>query len=1306
MILNQSGKTMNITNFSYQPKIQTNNPAFQGISMPRLFATPKTTVTLSTPAQLNKEAMEWLKDRLQNTPQESLQKAYNSCLNADNNISEQAINLFKKYIPEQKSFLGKMFNFSEPKRNLYQKFGLDFLSIMFEGSKNDDKNHTAENLNFLEVVLDKYNPLYSPKLWLDMIVKSKVKDGNVIKGASKLFDKLYDMNRGCSDDREYKRVIRELKHDKTELEQNFIVKNVLRGFGGKHFEDLLKIIEDAKGKDFEKILKAADEDLEHHESHNVRRAVYHSSINDFNARPYKIEANYENYIAMRPYIDDDGAVLVAKDKYDKFSPDVCELVRTLWDKMSIRKSFNFIDLVKNKDGTFNIEAAKYLKMVVKESSEATDFSDITFCLSFLKNKNGHLQYNHANALTKAWNRFRLDVTSYKAKDLFPDVIRGAKDKDGNYIPEILNELPALFDSGCSLVTPNILKISKFNDKFNKANFDKAVNILKNVGKSERKELSEFLLTCLDANNNLDTSKTKIFEDVKKCGIDNNIIKIATALQNPDKQFSSKGLDFVKELRKGSSSDIEDDMADILYACRDKSGFLNDNTMHVAKMLHSMNSDLRTSKLVKFVLNHNKEVSTDRVQVVTEILKSTKQGKLRSVDDLETILKYSTDRNNVLDLEVLKRLTELSARGERLLYLEDAIPAYRKLYKYEHVTSLSQLNLSQKRTLMQALRTYKNQITSSAFLKLMKSKILPINDSEYCSKMGRLSHSIGINTHRLPRITKENYYKAMDNLADRKQGFVHLDFNKATPVLKLTYSLNDFKQDVWKIVKDAHYSDRTKALDYFGFELKNSDGNIILTGYPNADKPDGNLASIKDKDIQRLISKLTPLVIKFTQSNAVSIQDHPNVAKNITEIVKAFPEFLTTIGKKQHGTHDFTLDVHTLKVLQEVFKNSEYEKLSDASKKHIQIAALLHDITKAEGHADFDHPRNSGFDAYYLLDKLGFSEKEKLKIYHIIRNHDWLAKYDFSDEKSKKIAFNLREGNAFKLCSMLTEADLKGVQKNNRFYDKHAAKLEKAKHTLKRYVYDLQSTSIHLPQTTIPKASELNKTSQFVTTINSDGIKNTVLWLNGCHDLEKAGFKSCKSVRDFNVLVHGLDSKNAASMFQALGLIDSNALLSTSYVIYSKGNYKAFRNEGFVLDVPDANTHVAFWRDFGSGYRKSVKDLLDTYLFCNSNKRNYIPDYLKQHLRMNDKEYIALQHKIEDMPLEKIEKIAPKVAKTYRDLYQDMEIGKRSFGRNYNEILVTNPKIQGIFCYNKKPENISSYLRKYAERNDIPIVVFG
>lgn len=1293
MIINNLNSKYYVSNNQVRSlKEKRNNIAFRG-NISKFLTLPGTELKLSNAAKLNKETLNWLHSHFKNNPQSTIKKVYNSCLNSDNKISEHAISLLKKHTPH-KSILGKMFDTSN-KKSAYEKFGLDFMAEMLESSKNASKNHTKENLDFLDVVLEKYDRNL-PSNMLYMITNSKVKNGEVLKGQAQLFEKLYQPQYAeyRNDDLQYWDFMKQIK-DKSERAKSFIVKNVIKK---KNSQDLFDIVSLIKGKDSDKFFNAIDADLEKYDTYNIKEVLRKSY--DYNG-----EIRFNSYKSLVPFANSENKVFYfyAKDKKGNFIPEAVELVDKIIDKADLDKVSGFMDLVKNKDGSINKDSAKYLSNVFLEYSSPSDFNDINYCVGQLKNKRGVLQYHHAKTLTSAWRKFCFNIKDYRDKEMFPDIVRMAKDNDGNFIPEILNALPNLFENGCAEATPNILKLSKFNGRLKKENFDKVVNILKSQNEADRKDLSKFLLGCIDENNNIDESKVKIFDEIKNCGVYSNVIKIATALQNPNKTLSQRGLNFVKDLRKNSSSDLEKDLPNILINCRDKSGYLNQNTMDTAKSLQKLNNGVSLSKLVKSVLDLNKEVDIKKVKIISEILKT---GKINSSNDIQLIIKYSTDKNDVVDAQVLKRLTELSSKGENLTYLENSIPAFKRLYRYENVTSLNQLSLSQKRNLMQSLELYKNQITSSSFARLMSSKILPKNDTEYCSTMGRLSHSIGINTSKLSQYTKNNYHKAMDNLADKNQGFVHLDFDINTPKLDLSYPLKNFKQDVWNLVKDKHYSERIKALDYFGFELRNSNGQLTLTGYPNTVKLDEQLARIKDINVANLIKKINPLVIKFTQNNTVILQGHPNISKNITEITKAFPEFLTTVGKEQHGTHDFTLDVHTLKVLQEVFKNPEYEKLPEASKQHIQIAALMHDITKAEGRADADHPKNSGFDTYYLLDKLGYSEKDKLKVYHIIKNHDWLAKYDFSKESAKRIAFNLRENNAFKLCSMLTEADLKGVQKNDRFYLKHADKLAKAKKNIKHYIYDIQSSSIHLPQTNIPKASELNPNSQFVRTIYSDGIKNTVLSLKGCNDLEKAGFKSCKDLKDFNVLVHGLDSKNSAYMFQALGLIDSKAVLSSSYVNYTKGNYKAFRNEGFVLDVPDVNTHVAYWRDFGSGYKKDVNDLLDRYLFSQNDKRNYIPNYLKCNLHLSDNEYIAMQRKLEDMSLEKIEKIEPKVANTYRTLFKDMGVHIRAEGRNYNEILISNPKIQAIFCYNKKPEVISSYLRRYAERNDIPIVVFG
>ena len=72
----------------------------------------------------------------------------------------------------------------------------------------------------------------------------------------------------------------------------------------------------------------------------------------------------------------------------------------------------------------------------------------------------------------------------------------------------------------------------------------------------------------------------------------------------------------------------------------------------------------------------------------------------------------------------------------------------------------------------------------------------------------------------------------------------------------------------------------------------------------------------------------------------------------------------------------------------------------------------------------------------------------------------------------------------------------------------------------------------------------------------------------------------------------------------------------------------------------------------------------------------------------------------------IEKVDKHFAPALLDVIGEMHNGKRRGGRNYNEVLVSRPKIQGVFAYDKKYEDIPEFLRKYAQDNKLPIIIFG
>lgn len=628
--------------------------------------------------------------------------------------------------------------------------------------------------------------------------------------------------------------------------------------------------------------------------------------------------------------------------------------------------------------------------------------------------------------------------------------------------------------------------------------------------------------------------------------------------------------------------------------------------------------------------------------------------------------------------------------------------------YENVESLNQLNLQQKRELMEKLIKYKSNLLDGRLGETVNVKFLPNNNSEYCNLIAKLANSIGLNVKKLPQETITSFNKTMDKISKSESEFMKIDFDRQVRRVNLDYILEDFKKDIWYSIKDLSIVERGKVLDYYGFELKNINGKLILNGFPNLQGSEYKLSKINDEKILQKIRECESYIFEFTQNNNITIKGYLQASKDLAEISKAFPELLTTVGKIQSPTHDFSLDIHTMKVLQNLFKSPEYLKLHPDSQANLRLAALFHDLTKSEGVVDKSHPNSSAFDVYYLLQKLDLPEKDKLKIYQIIKNHTWLKQYSTqkgSDDFIKNLAFDLRENDAFELSSILTKADLKAVKRDEMMYDKFKETLQKAYKSIKPLVYNLKETTINLPQSKIPKADKLNLKSAFVSEMNSDGIKNIVLHLKKGLNLKEVGFDSDVALQDLNVLVHGLDDKDSASMFQALGVINSNAMLSTSYINYAKGNWKVFRKQGFVLSVPSSEIHAGHWRDFGSGYKKEKADLIKNYLYSNSEMRNYFSKQLKDELKLSDKEYIDLYHKIEDLPIEELDKNFPYVARAYRNIFSNMETQKRSYGRNYNEILVSHPKIQAIFCYDKSPENIPKYLRQYAQKNNILILSF-
>ena len=614
------------------------------------------------------------------------------------------------------------------------------------------------------------------------------------------------------------------------------------------------------------------------------------------------------------------------------------------------------------------------------------------------------------------------------------------------------------------------------------------------------------------------------------------------------------------------------------------------------------------------------------------------------------------------------------------------------------SNINELSLQEKRKFLKSLIS-NNSSVFDLKLPYGEFKLLPANQKEYCKTLDKLAKSIGIDTRTLNNEQKATCYNGLKEITSV---ITSSDIDDCE--ISLDFSREEFLQETQSILSKLSGLEQRKVMDYFGFEIKH--GKLI--GYPINVNNGEKLKEIENTETKVVVEELRPIVQRFSVDNKINIPQNKELEKTLNKILEGLPELKTLVGKAQHETQDYSLDKHTLKVLQNIVKNPNFESLSDNDKRIITIATLFHDIAKAEGVVDKAHPVESAFDAFYIIQKFNLPEDEQLKLYQLIKTHDWLEKLnktqENSDKLAKDIAFNMRHSNTFELSKILCEADLKSVKADESFWTHFKdAFVEKSK-VVQNYLDILEKSKIVLPQTKIPKASEMKNTE----TRTANGITNKVLCIGHCdNDLSQYGFEQGTTVKNWKGLVHALDYETQLRNFDTFSIVDSDALLSTSYM--NPKEYHVFRNQGLILDVHSSDIHAGYYRDFGSGYTKNLELLQNDYLFGGSRQeyRTYISRLIKNKLNLSDEKYVELLKKIEGCKsITDVEKIDSEFASVLQGVFDEMDSGKRSHGRQYNEMLVSRPKIQGVFSYGQKYEDIPLFLRKYAQDNDLPIIMFG
>lgn len=270
--------------------------------------------------------------------------------------------------------------------------------------------------------------------------------------------------------------------------------------------------------------------------------------------------------------------------------------------------------------------------------------------------------------------------------------------------------------------------------------------------------------------------------------------------------------------------------------------------------------------------------------------------------------------------------------------------------------------------------------------------------------------------------QQNFFDALDEMEKPQSCFMSADLTTSGFCLKLEYDRKNFISDIKKILSRCSFQSRQKLEQQCNFRIVQKDTFDTIEGYP-AFCPQGD-------------ENLNTVICRFFNHNAVLPSENCNEAfcANLNAIIKALPEFLLLAGKVQHHTHSYCVDVHTLNVLQGVMKDSRYPCLSDSDRRALQIAVLLHDLTKKEGEIDKTHPVCASTDAEIILRRFDMPESVKQQACLLIRHHDWLERYNKGITSAEEFARILKDGNNFLMECIIAAADLKAVQRDGKFYD--------------------------------------------------------------------------------------------------------------------------------------------------------------------------------------------------------------------------------------------------------------------------------
>lgn len=542
-------------------------------------------------------------------------------------------------------------------------------------------------------------------------------------------------------------------------------------------------------------------------------------------------------------------------------------------------------------------------------------------------------------------------------------------------------------------------------------------------------------------------------------------------------------------------------------------------------------------------------------------------------------------------------------------------------------------------------------------------------------------------------------------------------------LPLKYSRENFIKKINTLIKDLTTYEQNILLQHFGFIEGDADFDGLITNRDFENKEVSNNIKSIAKEIQKEIEL-------FTLENEV-ITGNKDADNVLTGLVQGFPEFTYFIGKKQHNTHKYSVDIHTLKVLQNIMNNPKYSALSDTSKTILKMSVLMHDFGKKGGVRDPGHANLSSTYAEGILQKFSFPENMKNRIIEIIDNHHWFEAYNLGHTKPHNVAEHCRYPEDIMIYSMFAKADFENVNdtfhlrcsntKNeeefNQFMAKKISPIYEEYNKMRKKMNFVFDTKFMNNGEKFPRETVL---------IDNKLVELKVLdfhKLASGENLQKYGFAPNVTKENAHFLVHQTYSSFFNDAWNLTHNYSNKVAWSTSLVKYNDN--RTIEQYGFIFNADQANISIGYDENLGLGVRRNHQNFFNI-LFLEENdaaqvrtfnykdKRTFLRDTFLRKLelkgiKLKPEEFAQLSEEIVSKKHLTQIKYNIKVGKKLinaTDIVDALEYARNSLfnGRSHNEVECILPTIKGLFAKDISIQDCPKYFLEFAAKHDLPIVI--